>query len=95
VLTAQVDRIACVKHAAERTVREAARLQGEVAYMVSTGSGESFRCVLADLPDDDAHRDVAPLSGDVRAALDVKDGDVVRCVPLHRRDGEETKGGAA
>ncbi|MDI9679594.1 arginine/ornithine succinyltransferase subunit alpha, partial [Burkholderia cenocepacia] len=67
------------------------------AYMVSTGSGESFRCVLADLPGDtaDARGTDAPLAGDVRAALDVKEGDVVRCVPLHRRDDEELKGDAA
>jgi len=81
-----------VRHGSERVVRKAAREQGDVAYMVSSGSGESFRCVLADLPADAAH---APLSGDVRAALDVKDGDVVRCVPLHRRDDEEMKGDAA
>ncbi|MCA3857108.1 MAG: arginine N-succinyltransferase, partial [Burkholderia sp.] len=92
VLTAQVDRTACVKQASERVVREAAHQQGDVAYMVSTGSGESFRCVLADLPGDTAD---APLAGDVRAALDVKDGDVVRCVPLHRRDDEDLKGDAA
>ena len=92
MLTAQVDRTACVKHGAERVVREAAHQQGDVAYMVSTGSGESFRCVLADLPGDAAD---APLASDVRAALDVKDGDVVRCVPLHRRDDEDLKGDAA
>ncbi|OED10498.1 MULTISPECIES: arginine/ornithine succinyltransferase subunit alpha [unclassified Burkholderia] len=97
VLTAQVDRTACVKQASERVVREAAHQQGDVAYMVSTGSGESFRCVLADLPGDaaNAHGTHAPLAGDVRAALDVKEGDVVRCVPLHRRDDEDLKGDAA
>ncbi|WP_176087127.1 arginine N-succinyltransferase, partial [Burkholderia vietnamiensis] len=29
---------------------EAAHQRGDVAYMVSSGSGEAFRCVLADLP---------------------------------------------
>ena len=60
---------------------------------VSSGSGETFRCVLADLPGDAFAG--APLAGDVRAALNVKDGDVVRCVPLHQRDDEESKGDAA
>ncbi|MDI9690733.1 arginine/ornithine succinyltransferase subunit alpha, partial [Burkholderia cenocepacia] len=43
----------------------------------------------------DARGTDAPLAGDVRAALDVKEGDVVRCVPLHRRDDEDLKGDAA
>jgi arginine N-succinyltransferase len=99
VLTAPIDRTACVNRAAERTVREVARQHGDVAYLMSSGSGESFRCVLADLPAEPAadargaHH--APLAGKVRAALGVNDGDVVRCVPLHRRDAAESKGGAA
>jgi arginine N-succinyltransferase len=93
-------RTACVKFAAERTVREAPHQRGDVAYMVSSGSGEAFRCVLADLPAEaadaaGAHGADAPLAADVRAALGVKDGDVVRCVPLHRRDDEDMKGDAA
>ncbi|WP_179404765.1 arginine/ornithine succinyltransferase subunit alpha [Burkholderia guangdongensis] len=92
VLTAQIDRTACVKQGVERTVHESARQQGDVTYLVSSGNGESFRCVLADLPGDVAAG--APLAGDARAALDVKDGDVVRCVPLHRR-AEDSKGDAA
>ncbi|MFW2400706.1 arginine/ornithine succinyltransferase subunit alpha, partial [Burkholderia pseudomallei] len=32
----------------------------------------------------------APLPADARAALGVADGDTVRCVPLHQRDGQPT-----
>jgi len=48
--------------------------------------------VLADLPGEPA--DDAPLSGDVRAALNVKEGDIVRCVPLHQ-PAADLKGDAA
>lgn len=87
VLTAQVDRTACVTKHAERTVREAAHAHGGTTYLLSGGRGDAFRCVLADLPADGAD---APLLADARAALGVADGDTVRCVPLHQRDGQPT-----
>ena len=84
VLTAQVDRSACVTFNETRTVREAS---GQAAadsreYLVSSHREVDFRCVLAELPGEGGF-DV-PLGGPVRAALDVVHGDSVRCVPLHR-----------
>ncbi len=93
VLTAQIDRTACVTHNAARTVRDAAPGVAGVTHLVATGEGDAFRCVLADLPDatgtsgpDAAAPADAPLDAAARAALGVVDGDTVRCVPLHRRD---------
>ncbi|PMS19333.1 arginine/ornithine succinyltransferase subunit alpha [Trinickia dabaoshanensis] len=84
VLTAQIDRSACVRFNETRTVREAGGKAAEHAraYLVSSHRGGDFRCVLAELPD--AHSPDTSLGGPVRAALDVVHGDTVRCVPLHR-----------
>lgn len=87
VLTAQVDRSACVSSNETRTVREAAESASSVtqrqasAYLVASHRDEDFRCVLAELPSERGAD--APLAGHVRAALDVVHGDTVRCVPLH------------
>ena len=84
VLTAQIDRSACVTFNETRTVHEAGSkaAEGSRAYLVSSHRDGDFRCVLADLPGEPAHE--APLTGAARAALDVVHGDTVRCVPLHR-----------
>lgn len=87
VLTAQVDRSACVKFNETKTVCEtsesAARDEREsCAYLVASNGEGDFRCVLAELPNQRGQD--APLAGQARAALDVMHGDRVRCVPLHR-----------
>lgn len=88
VLTAQVDRSACVSSNEARTVREAAESASGVAqrqacaYLVASHRDDDFRCVLAELPSERGAD--APLAAQVRAALDVVHGDTVRCVPLHR-----------
>jgi arginine N-succinyltransferase len=89
VLTAQIDRSACVVSNETRTVREAGSKSAahSRAYLVSSHRAGDFRCVLADLPD--GHAPDAPLTGPVRAALDVVHGDTVRCVPLHRGAGND------
>lgn len=83
VLTAQIDRSACVRSSETRVVREAGGKHAERsrAYLVSSHREGDFRCVLADLPDERSPD--ASLTGAVRAALDVVHGDAVRCVPLH------------
>jgi arginine N-succinyltransferase len=94
VLTAQVDRSACVTFNEVRTVREAGAQAAadSRAYLVSSHRDGDFRCVLAELPPDRASD--APLSGGVRAALDVVHGDTVRCVPLHRGASASQQAGA-
>ncbi|HEX7684005.1 MAG TPA: arginine/ornithine succinyltransferase subunit alpha [Trinickia sp.] len=87
VLTAQVDRSACVTFNETRTVREANEGAGEAAreacaFLVASHRAGDFRCVLAELPRE--RSDEAPLGGQARAALDAMHGDAVRCVPLHR-----------
>ncbi|MEW6344776.1 MAG: arginine/ornithine succinyltransferase subunit alpha [Paraburkholderia sp.] len=85
VLTAQVDRSACVTRNETRAVREAAGGQGSTHLIASNRAGD-FRCVLADLPA--GKQAGAPLPQAVRAALGVQDGDAVRCVPLHQQPEE-------
>ena len=87
VLTAQVDRSACVRFNETKTVREtsesAARDERQSsAYLVASNREGDFRCVLAELPNERGQD--APLAGHARAALDVMHGDSVRCVLLHR-----------
>ncbi|MGN6316287.1 arginine/ornithine succinyltransferase subunit alpha [Trinickia sp.] len=87
VLTAQVDRSACVTFNETRTVREAsegaaAAVHDSRAYLVASNREGEFRCVLAELPRE--RGEDAPLGAHARAALDAVHGDVVRCVPLHR-----------
>ncbi|ACR28185.1 arginine/ornithine succinyltransferase subunit alpha [Burkholderia glumae] len=92
VLTAQIDRTACVTHGSSRTVRAADAAHGThgggATHLVSAGAGDAFRCVLADLPDAAGlnRGELAPLDAAARAALGVVDGDTVYCVPLHRRE---------
>ncbi|MBN3767310.1 arginine/ornithine succinyltransferase subunit alpha [Burkholderia sp. Ac-20365] len=91
VLTAQIERSACVKRNESRTVREVAAQQG-ATYLIASNKPGEFRCVLADLP---AHiSDGAPLPAAARHALDVQDGDTVRCVPLHQQEQKQTTGEA-
>ncbi|HTH73450.1 MAG TPA: arginine/ornithine succinyltransferase subunit alpha [Trinickia sp.] len=87
VLTAQVDRSACVTFNETRTVREAsegaaAAAHDSRAYLVASNRESDFRCVLAELPRE--RGEDAPLGAHARAALDAVHGDVARCVPLHR-----------
>ena len=92
VLTAQVDRSACVVRNETRIVREAAErapgagrpdaADGQTTYLVANNRAGEFRCALADLPV--AREDEAPLASSVRAVLGAVAGDAVRCVPLHR-----------
>ncbi|TAM04375.1 MAG: arginine/ornithine succinyltransferase subunit alpha [Paraburkholderia sp.] len=105
VLTAQVDRTTSVAANESRVVREAASTAVNTAtgasYMVASQRGGEFRCVLTTLPPlpegghhrgapHHAARGAAPLDSAARAALDVQDGDVVRCAPL-RRETPETE----
>ena len=92
VLTAQVDRSACVVFNETRTVREAGGKAADDsrAYLVSSHREGDFRCVLAELPNERGIE--VPLGGPVRAALDVVHGDTVRCVPLHRGAADERQG---
>jgi arginine N-succinyltransferase len=102
VLTAQIDRSACVKHNETRTVHEApeptpvgaaseaaVRLRGDdgtMTALVASNRAGNFRCVLAELP---CQREQdAPLVSAARAVLGVVHGDPVRCVPLHRQRDE-------
>jgi arginine N-succinyltransferase len=91
VLTAQVDRSACVAKNETRTVREAVSKNagtGATTYLVASNRAGDFRCVLADLPVERAAGAPgdAPLAAAAREALGVQEGDAVRCVPLHQRD---------
>jgi arginine N-succinyltransferase len=98
VLTAPIDRSACVTFNETRTVREigeSARRHeaGSRAYLVASNREGDFRCVLAELPNERGHD--APLAGCARAALDVVQGDAARCVPLHRGAHEASESSAS
>jgi arginine N-succinyltransferase len=83
VLTAQIDRSACVARNETRAVHEASASAPGATFLVASNRAGEFRCVLADLP---AQKQAgAPLAQTVRAALGVHDGDAVRCVPLHQQ----------
>lgn len=100
VLTAQVDRSACVAHNETRIVREGGERSAHAlddtttSYLVASNRAGDFRCVLAELagPAAPGKRGEpagdAPLMSAARAALGVVDGDTVRCVPLHRPESE-------
>ncbi|PMS35529.1 arginine succinyltransferase [Trinickia symbiotica] len=106
VLTAHVDRSACMTHNETRMVREtaeprhnagvpltpesaaesaggAAAAAGAQTYLVASNREGEFRCLLAELPADESEG--ATLASAARAVLEVVHGDLVRCVPLHRR----------
>lgn len=100
VLTAQVDRSACVAFNETRTVREAS--ESAMSAMSATSAvgavqderGACTTYLVASNRGGDfrcvlaelpsAGHSDAPLAGHARAALDVMHGDPVRCVPLHR-----------
>jgi arginine N-succinyltransferase len=95
VLTAQVDRTASVAGNQTRTVRESASAVDGSAWLVASQQDGEFRCALATLPATPAqalHRGThavqgdAPLDAATRAALNVQDGETVRCAPLYRPD---------
>ncbi|BDC38710.1 arginine/ornithine succinyltransferase subunit alpha [Paraburkholderia terrae] len=91
VLTAQIERSACVKRNETRTVRETSAQQG-ATYLIASNKPGEFRCVLSDLP---AQTDNgAPLPAAARHALGAQDGDTVRCVPLHQQEPTHTTGEA-
>jgi arginine N-succinyltransferase len=89
VLTAHVDRSACVTHNETRLVRETAETRHTAGapdtqtYLVASNREGEFRCLLAELPADESEG--ATLASAARAVLEVVHGDFVRCVPLHRR----------
>ncbi|MBC8745720.1 MULTISPECIES: arginine/ornithine succinyltransferase subunit alpha [Paraburkholderia] len=88
VLTAQVDRSVSVQHNETRVVREASATHGETYLIAHNGADGEFRCVLGDLaPGNEAG---AGLSQAARAALGVREGDTVRCVPLHQPQDEQS-----
>jgi len=96
VLTAQVDRSACVRFNETKTVREIGESgvrdgHESSAYLVASNREGDFRCVLAELPSERGQD--APLAGHARAALGVTHGDAVRCVALHR--GAQDEGSSA
>jgi len=96
VLTAQVDRTSSVAGNQTRTVRESANAAQGAKYLVASQHGGEFRCALATLPEvmeaagasaarHGAHvPPAAPLDAATRAALNVQDGEAVRCAPLYR-----------
>jgi arginine N-succinyltransferase len=93
VLTAQVDRSACVTLNETRVAHEAAAGANGSTYLIAhNGADGQFRCVLGELPT--ARNEGAPLAQPARAALGVQDGDTVRCVPLHRPETNEQSGDA-
>ena len=97
VLTAQVDRSACVVRNETRIVRELAErasdadrpdaAPGQTTYLVANSRAGEFRCALVELPV--VREDEAPLASSVRAVLGAVAGDAVRCVPLHRRSDDD------
>ncbi|MFM0739868.1 arginine/ornithine succinyltransferase subunit alpha [Paraburkholderia xenovorans] len=97
VLTAQVDRSACVTRNETRAVhgmRETAQTATEAAmYLIAhNGADGEFRCVLGDLPEGKSSG--AALTPGARAALGVQEGDAVRCVRLHQLHHEDLTGDA-
>ncbi|RFU48053.1 arginine/ornithine succinyltransferase subunit alpha [Paraburkholderia sp. DHOC27] len=88
VLTAQIDRSACVKLNQTRTVLDTDASEGAASWLIASNRADEFRCVLANLPADlPTNRQAdAPLPPAVRNALGVQVGDAVRCVPLHQQD---------
>jgi arginine N-succinyltransferase len=93
VLTAQVDRSACVTRNETREVRESNVAANGAMYLIAhNGADGEFRCVLGELA---AGKEAgAPLPQAARAALGVQEGDTVRCVPLHQSQQDEQSGDA-
>jgi arginine N-succinyltransferase len=84
VLTAQIDRSACITRNETRPVLEAGAAGQGATYLIASNRAGDFRCVLADLPA--GRKAGAPLPQAVRGALGVQPGDPVRCVPLHQQE---------
>jgi arginine N-succinyltransferase len=85
VLTAQLDVCRSVRYSRLHTARRGVVSGATVPYLVSNTLTAEFRCLLVDLP---------PLQGDevtlptaVADALEIVDGDAVRCVPLQTEGG--------
>jgi arginine N-succinyltransferase len=98
VMTAQVDRTSAVENSQTRTVRESASAGEGARYLVASQRDGEFRCALVTLPEvaevagasrESRHgaqgvHGAAPLDAATRAALNVQDGEPVRCAPLYR-----------
>ncbi len=84
VLTARVDRSACVTRNEARVVHERAALASAAVatYLVASHRAGEFRCMLAQLAHERAPG--APLTSAACTALGVEEGDTVRCVRLHQ-----------
>ncbi|MFP4891175.1 arginine/ornithine succinyltransferase subunit alpha [Paraburkholderia sp. EG304] len=88
VLTAQMDRSVSVKHNETRVVREAPAPHGATYLIAHNGADGEFRCVLGELAP--GKESGAVLSQAALAALGVREGDTVRCVPLHQPQDEQS-----
>ncbi|MEX3812061.1 arginine/ornithine succinyltransferase subunit alpha [Paraburkholderia sp. BR13439] len=88
VLTAQMDRSVSVKHNETRVVREAPAPHGATYLIAHNGAAGEFRCVLGELAP--GKESGAVLSQAALAALGVREGDTVRCVPLHQPQDEQS-----
>ncbi|MEX3789604.1 arginine/ornithine succinyltransferase subunit alpha [Paraburkholderia sp. BR14374] len=88
VLTAQMDRSVSVKHNETRVVREAPAPHGATYLIAHNGAAGEFRCVLGELAP--GKESGAALSQAALAALGVREGDTVRCVPLHQPQDEQS-----
>ncbi|WP_429438042.1 arginine/ornithine succinyltransferase subunit alpha [Paraburkholderia youngii] len=88
VLTAQMDRSVSVKHNETRVVREAPAPHGATYLIAHNGAAGEFRCVLGELAP--GKESGAALSPAALAALGVREGDTVRCVPLHQPQDEQS-----
>jgi arginine N-succinyltransferase len=99
VLTAQIDRSACVTRNETRAVQDVpspqqpADAERNATYLIASNRAGEFRCVLGDLPD--GRETGAPLTAAARSALGVQEGDAVRCVPLHGQPDRESSGDAS
>ncbi|MFM0646581.1 arginine/ornithine succinyltransferase subunit alpha [Paraburkholderia bryophila] len=101
VLTAQVDRSACVTRNETRVVHDAAAAANGSTYLIAhNGADGEFRCVLGELDAGNAANNAADktrgaaLPHASRVALGVTEGDAVRCVPLHAPHQDEHRGDA-
>jgi arginine N-succinyltransferase len=96
VLTAQVDRSACVTRNETRVVRDTGAVAEDAeatTYLIAhNGADGEFRCVLGELPLPDGKTGSASLPQAACAALGVRAGDTVRCVPLHQPHQEALTG---
>ncbi|WP_345814278.1 arginine/ornithine succinyltransferase subunit alpha [Paraburkholderia sp. PREW-6R] len=93
VLTAQVDRSACVARNETRVVQQGnANAAGAMYLIAHNGADGEFRCVLGELSAD--RKAGASLPQAALSVLAVNEGDTVRCVPLHALHQHEQSGDA-